>query len=236
MKLVHGLAARHIVLCLLAGLLAAVVPARAAAAPLFGQFYLAVDGGVVALQDTTLNYNGVQPNFDVSYDAGWVVSGAAGWRVLDRYRLEFEISRRANDVYSGYGYYCCCCSGSNGSNGSTDVTAYMVNGYYDFPTYGFWGFVPFIGAGVGRAQISQNIQGFFPQNGFNGTLSNSSGHALAYQAIGGMEFPLIPRRLSTTLEFRYLGSSGPTLQDIGGFTYKADYNSYSFMIGLRYGL
>jgi len=236
MKLVDGLAARHIVVCLLAGLLAAVAPARAAAAPLFGQFYFAIDGGVVALQDTTLNYNGTQPNFDLSYDAGWAVSGAAGWRVLDHYRLEFEISRRETDLYNGYGYYyCCCCSNSNGS---TDVTAYMVNGYYDFPVYGFWGFVPFIGAGVGRAQISQNIQGFFSQNvqGFNGTLSNSSGHALAYQAIGGLEFPIIPRRLSTTLEFRYLGSSGPTFQDVNGFSYKADYNSYTFTIGLRYGL
>jgi len=234
MKLVDGLAARPIVLCLLAGLLAAVAPARAAAAPLFGQFYLALDGGVVALQDTTLNYNGTQPNFDVSYDAGWAVSGAAGWRVLDNYRLEFEISRRETDLYNGYGYYCCCCSNSNGS---TDVTAYMVNGYYDFSNYSFWwGFVPFIGVGVGRAQITQNIQGVLNAQGFNFTLSDSSGHALAYQVIGGMEFPIIPRRLSTTLEFRYLGSSGPTFRDIGGFSYKADYNSYTFTIGLRYGL
>lgn len=231
MKLVDGLAARHIVVCLLAGLLAAVVPARAAAAPLFGQFYLALDGGVVALQDTTLNYNGAQPNFDVSYDAGWAVSGAAGWRVLDHYRLEFEVSYRANDVSSWYW----CCYGSNGSNGWTNATTYMVNGYYDFPVYAYAGFVPFIGAGVGRAQLSQNVQGF-NNSGFYTTLSNSSGHALAYQAIGGLEFPIIPRRLSTTLEFRYLGSSGPTFQDFNGFSYKADYNSYTFTIGLRYGL
>ena len=224
MKLVDGPEAHHIVSCLLAGLLAAVAPARAAAAPLFGQFYLALDGGVVALDDTTINYNGAQPNFDVSYDAGWAVSGAAGWRVLNSYRLEFEISRRQNDAYNSY--WCCY-----GSNGSTDVTAYMVNGYYDFPVYAYAGFVPFIGLGVGRAQISQNVRAFDGT-----TLSNSSGHALAYQVIGGLEFPLIPRRLSTTLEFRYLGSSGPTFQDVGGFTYKADYNSYTFTIGLRYGL
>jgi OmpA-OmpF porin, OOP family len=223
MKLVDSPATRHILLCLLASLLAAVAPARVAAAPLFGQFYLALDGGVVALDDTTIDYNGAQPNFKVQYDGGWAVSGAAGLRILDFYRLEFEISRRENDVSSWN--WCCY-----GSNGSTDVTAYMVNGYYDFPVYSYTGFVPFIGVGVGRAQILQNVQGF------GSTLSNSTGHALAYQAIGGLEFPLIPRRLSTTLEFRYLGSSGPTFQDVGGFAYKADYNSYTFTIGLRYGL
>jgi opacity protein-like surface antigen len=224
MKLVDGPATRHIVLCLLAGLLAAVAPARVAAAPLFGQFYLALDGGVVALDDSTINYNGAQPNFEVPYDGGWAVSGAAGLRVLDFYRLELEISHRENDVSNGY--WCCY-----GSNGSTHVTAYMVNGYYDFPFYAYAGFVPFIGLGVGRAQISQNVQ--FSDGT---TLANSNGHALAYQVIGGLEFPLIPRRLATTLEFRYLGSSGPTFHDVGGFAYKSDYNSYTFMVGLRYGL
>jgi len=224
MKLVDGPATRHIVLCLLAGLLAAVAPARVEAVPLFGQFYLALDGGVVALDDTTIDYGGAQPNFKIQYDGGWAVSGAAGLRILDFYRLELEISHRENDVSN---WYWCC----NGSNGSAHVTAYMVNGYYDFPVFPYTGFVPFIGAGVGRAQISRNVQ-FFDGS----TLSDSSGHALAYQAIGGLEFPLIPRRLSTTLEFRYLGSSGPTFQDVGGFGYKADYNSYTFTIGLRYGL
>ena len=224
MKLVDGPATRHIVLCLLAGLLAAVAPARVAAAPLFGQFYLALDGGGVALDDSTINYKGAQPNFEVPYDGGWAVSGAAGLRVLDFYRLELEISHRENDVSNGY--WCCY-----GSNGSTHVTAYMVNGYYDFPFYAYAGFVPFIGLGVGRAQISQNVQ--FSDGT---TLANSNGHALAYQVIGGLEFPLIPRRLATTLEFRYLGSSGPTFHDVGRFAYKSDYNSYTFTVGLRYGL
>jgi OOP family OmpA-OmpF porin len=223
MKHVDVPATRPVVLCLLAGLLAAAAPARVSAAPLFGQFYLALDGGGVALDDTTINYNGALPNFQIPYDAGWAVSGAAGWRVLNFYRLEFEISRRENDVSS---YWCCF-----NSNGSTHVTAYMVNGYYDFPVYAYTGFVPFIGVGVGRVQMSQNVQAFD-----GSTLADSGGHALAYQAIGGLEFPLIPRRLSTTLEFRYLGSSGPTFHDVGGFAYKSDYNSYTFTIGLRYGL
>jgi OmpA-OmpF porin, OOP family len=222
MNLLDGRPTLPIAACLLAGVLAAAAPTRSDAAPLIGQFYLALDGGVVALQDTTLDYGGAQPNIDVSYDAGWAVSGAAGCRVLDFYRLELEIAYRATDVYSAnWGYW---------ADGSTNVTTGMVNGYYDFPIFPYAGLVPFIGVGVGRAQFSQNVQLF------NGTLSNSSSHAFAYQAIGGVEFPIIARRLSATLEYRYLSSIRPSFQDVSGFSYKSDYNSHTFTIGLRWGL
>jgi opacity protein-like surface antigen len=220
MRVARNLRQSEIALLTAAGLLMTAAPGQAQAAPLFGGFYAALGGGAVGLEDTQLDYGGALPNSDVRFDAGWAVSGAVGWRVLDYYRLEFEISHRENDVLDvDPGFF---------SDGTMRATTYMVNGYVDLPVYSYSGVVPYIGAGIGRAQFTQNIQVS------GGTVSDSSSHAFAYQAIGGLEFPLIPRRMSTTFEYRYLSTTRPLFQDLGGFYYHSDYSSHTFLVGLRW--
>ena len=206
---------------LLAVLSLAAAPASAQFAPILNGFYLALDGGVVGLEDAQIDYGGAAPGGSMRLDAGWAVSGAAGWRVLDRYRLEFEISHRENDVRD--------IDTSFFAGGSVAATTYMVNGYVDFPAYFYSDVVPYVGLGVGRAQLSHDIQ----VDGF--TLSHSNSHAFAYQVIGGLEFPIISRRMSATLEYRYLATSRPLFQDQGGFFYHSDYDSHTFLAGLRWG-
>ena len=212
--------------CVTAGLIVAVAllaaaPARAQVAPLLRGFYLALGGGVVGLEDSDIDYGGALPTGTVSWDAGWAVSGAAGWRVLKYYRAELEVSHRENDVWTG----CCCCS----SGGWMHSTTYMANGYVDFPVYSYSGVVPYIGAGVGRAQLTQDLRVF------TGTLSHSDAHAFAYQVIGGLEFPVMPRRMSVTFEYRYLATQHPSFQDVNGLNYHSDYYSHAFLVGLRWG-
>jgi opacity protein-like surface antigen len=204
-----------------AALLLAAVPARAQVAPLLGGFYVALGGGVVGLEDADIDYGGALPNSSISFDAGWAVSGAAGWRILKYYRAEVEISHRENDVWGG----CWDCS----SRGSMNSTTYMANGYVDFPVYSFSGLVPYIGAGVGRAQLTQDLRFF------GGSLSHSNAHAFAYQVIGGLEFPVVPRRMSVTIEYRYLATTRPLFQDLSGLFYHSDYNSHTILAGLRWG-
>ena len=201
--------------------LLAAAPSQALAAPILGGFYLALGGGVVGLEDADIDYGGALGNGNIQFDAGWAVSGAAGWRVLRFYRIEFEVSHRENDISDvDFGF---------GGDGKMTATTYMVNGYVDFPTYSYSGFVPYIGAGVGRAQFTQDIQ----VDG--GDLSHSNAHAFAYQVIGGLEFPVMPRRMSVTFEYRYLATTRPAFQDLGGFNYHSDYNSHTFFAGLRWG-
>ena len=202
-------------------LLLTAVPARAQDWPFLGGFYVALGGGVVGLEDADIDYGGALPNGSISFDAGWAVSGAAGFRVLKYYRAELEVSHRENDVWGD----CWDC----GSRGSMDSTTYMANAYVDFPVYSFSGFVPYIGAGVGRAQLTQDIRGF------GGTLSHSNSHAFAYQVIGGLEFPVLPRRMSVTLEYRYLATTRPLFQDVNGLFYRSDYDSHTILAGLRWG-
>jgi opacity protein-like surface antigen len=221
MRCYESLPRGEIAAFVLAVLLLAAAPARAEVAPFLRGFYLALDGGVVGLEDADIDYGGAFSSGNIQFDAGWGVSGAAGWRVLDFYRLEFEISHRENDVNEvGPGF---------AADGSMTATTYMVNGYVDFPTYSYSGFVPYIGAGVGRAQFTQDIRIG------GGTLSHSNAHAFAYQVIGGLEFPVMPRRMSVTFEYRYLATTRPLFQDLGGFFYHSDYNSHTIFAGLRWG-
>lgn len=205
-----------------AGLWVAAAPAQAQDVPLFGGFYGTLGVGVVGLEDSNIDYGGAAPNYSIEYDTGWGVSGALGFRLLRHYRLEVEVSHRENDVYDvdpGFA-----------PGGTVMATTYMVNGYYDFPVYALTGFVPYVGVGVGRAQFSANVQ----LNG--GTLADSSSHAFAYQVIGGLEFPVIPRQMSVTLEYRYLATSRPLFQDMGGFFYHTDYDSHTVLFGVRWAL
>ena len=202
-------------------LLLTVAPARAEVAPLLRGFYLALDGGVVGLEDADIDYGSALPKGSVQFNAGWAVSGAAGWRILKYYRAELEVSHRENDVWGG----CWDC----GSRGSMNSTTYMANGYVDFPVYSISGVVPYIGGGIGRAQLTQDIEGF------GAALSHSNAHAFAYQVIGGLEFPVLPLRMSATLEYRYLATTRPLFQDVSGLFYHSDYDSHTVFAGLRWG-
>jgi opacity protein-like surface antigen len=221
MRSCENLARGEIAALFAAVLLLAAAPARAEVAPILRGFYLALDGGVVGLEDADIDYGGAFSNGNIEFDSGWAVSGAAGWRVLDFYRLEFEISHRENDVRD--------IDPSFFADGSMTATTYMVNGYVDFPIYSHSGVVPYIGAGVGRAQFTQDLV----VDGV--TLSHSNAHAFAYQVIGGLEFPVMPRRMSVTFEYRYLATTRPLFQDLGGFYYHSDYNSHTIFAGLRWG-
>ena len=220
MRIVPFLQKAGIALGVAAGLLLAAAPARAQQAPLFGGWYGALGVGFVGLGDTNVDYGGAAPNLNLEYYGGWVVSGALGCRVRRYMRFEVEISHRENDVYELGNFY--------PYNGIVTSTTYMVNGYYDFPVYWHTGFVPYIGLGVGRAQFTQDLN-------FNAvTVSSSTSHETAYQVIGGLEFPVIFRQMSVTLEFRYLTTSRPQFKDTSGLSFHTDYDSYSFLAGVRW--
>jgi opacity protein-like surface antigen len=216
----EGLPNGAIALLFVSAALACAAPADAQYRSILNGSYLALSGGVVGLEDADIDYGGALPNGRVRFDSGWAVSGAAGWRVLRLYRLELEVSHRDNDVTDVDGFR---------SGGSMTSTTYMVNGYVDIPALSDTGVLPYIGGGVGRAQFTHDLH----VDGF--TLAHSDSHAFAYQVIGGLEFPLIPRRMSATFEYRYLGTTRPLFQDQGGFFYHSDYDSHTFLAGLRWG-
>jgi hypothetical protein len=69
--------------------------------------------------------NGAAPNRDLSFNAGWALIGAAGYRPTPRFRVELEGGGRNNSISS--------INPGSGAGGSASATTLMLNGYVDIP-------------------------------------------------------------------------------------------------------
>ncbi len=126
------------------------------------------------------------------------------------------------------------------ARGSSRTYAGMINYYIDFlPNRR--NFRPYIGAGLGFAEVDHNVR-------YGMARFIDSDTVLAYQAIGGVsgDIPkrsrMSPEGMEWFAEFRYFGTTHPTLNRFGGppppinTLMKSEYNTYGMMIGLRLNL
>ena len=103
----------------------------------------------------------------------------------------------------------------------------MLNGYLDIPNAS--AITPYLGAGFGKAWISQSLT----VDGAPLTSGGNTSWPWAYQLMAGANVAISPR-LSAELEYRFFGSQRGLFQDAQGLFYNADYNNHSFLVGLRY--
>jgi opacity protein-like surface antigen len=160
-------------------------PAPAAAAAPATTQYISVSGGFIGKTDYDYGFaGGYKADSDV--DAG--AQGAIAWgsTVGGAWRAEIALGYRSqkNDTVVT----------QNGAklgvtDGKIKTLSVDINGYYDFPVAG--PVKPYLGAGVGVAQIS-----------FNDDLIDDKGDALTLQAIAGASFAVSPT-ISLFAEGRY---------------------------------
>jgi opacity protein-like surface antigen len=183
-------------------------------------FYLSLHGGVGLLGDTSLDYvNGAAPNRNVSFNPGWTVLGAAGYRVSPWWRTEIEFGGRGNGVGN--------ISPGTGPSGSVQTNSLMFNGYLDFPIQG--PVTPYIGAGFGKAWVSHSLA----VDGATLTPGGNTSWPWAWQVMAGANVP-IAQRWTVGAEYRFLSTQRGLFQDANGLFYNADYNNHSFLIGLTW--
>jgi opacity protein-like surface antigen len=183
-------------------------------------FYLSLHGGVGLLGDTSLDYvNGAAPNRNVSFNPGWTVLGAAGYRVSPWWRTEIEFGGRGNGVGN--------ISPGTGPSGSVQTNALMFNGYLDFPIQG--PVTPYVGAGFGKAWVSHSLT----VDGATLTPGGNTSWPWAWQVMAGANVP-IAQRWTVGAEYRFLSTQRGLFQDANGLFYNADYNNHSFLIGLTW--
>jgi opacity protein-like surface antigen len=96
----------------------------------------------------------------------------------------------------------------------------MANMYKDFPLG--TGFAPFIGGGIGIANVEADFVGF----GINGKKDDT---VFAYQVMGGGAIDLGPQ-LKLDLQYRYFATADPDFGHV-----EAEYRSHNFLLGLRFG-
>lgn len=140
----------------------------------------------------------------VKGDTGWTADVAAG-RSFGAFRTEGQLIYSEADHEIG--------------EGSTKVTAGLLNGYYDFSTG--TRLKPFIGAGVGVGQVK-----------LDGELSEDDDTGFAYQLQTGVAYP-INDRLSAQVAYRYLGVNDVEIGS-GASSIDGDYHEQAVTVGLSY--
>ncbi|SJM95957.1 putative Twin-arginine translocation pathway signal [Crenothrix polyspora] len=121
-----------------------------------------------------------------TYDPGFGISAALGYRLAERFRIEGELMYQYNELKNPWHYFGSNRVGSSHYSRDSDRmrVAFLVNGYYDFKNH--TAFTPFITAGIGGYHVSDY------------------GIAFAYQAGVGVNYKYNDT-FSFDLKYRYFG-------------------------------
>jgi opacity protein-like surface antigen len=168
------------ILGLASGCLLLALPALSFAA---SGMYGSINTGAAMAADSDVSWvtDGQSETEIWEHDAGYTVGGALGY-MIDKYRVEGEVSYQENDVDSVDGISVTPLSIE------TNALSFLVNGYLDFATGGVM--TPYITAGIGASRIEADIMGVFK---FDDTV-------FGYQLGVGVGFAMSE---NVTLDFRY---------------------------------
>ena len=195
------------------------------------QWYGGFSGGLNVANDIDFFSGALSADIDTEFDTGYALSGVVGADFGDVWeyggiRVEAELAYRSNDVdvHKTGG------TALAGSDGDVTALSGMVNVLHDFLPGA--DIRPYVGLGLGFAQISYND---FGVTAIPAVLDDED-TVLAYQAIAGASYALSPT-LALTGDYRYFAVDDPEVTlsaGAGGNTTDIEYDSHTFMVGLRY--
>jgi outer membrane protein OmpA-like peptidoglycan-associated protein len=197
------------------------------------------DGVYVGVEGGWSHMNGQSPDDPLTYqgttDEGYIVGGKVGYKTGQlRLELGFDFSQQnmstlsiTNDAGLGHRLGVGSLNGLSGAaSGSVQNEAFMANAIWDLRTDTRW--VPYIGMGVGGANLSLNGVGV------GGVpISNSSDFVFAYQPMVGVRY-MVSDRIQVGLEYRYFATVDPTFKDSSGQPYKDKYETHNVLLSLLY--
>jgi len=149
----------------------------------------------------------------VTFDSGFLVTGAVGYDFAGPLRAEAEYGWQQNDLdqlsYSN--------RIGNFNEGDLKTQSIMVNGYYDVDTGSPWS--PFVGAGIGWAKVDLDTPAL--------PLGDND-DVFAYQFMAGVAYN-ISSQLAVDAQYRFFDTQDATIQG-------ADFSTTSndLMLGIRY--
>lgn len=173
--------------------------------------------GMTILSDSDVTMLG--GNAEFQSDVGVGFGGSGGYEFGNNIRAELELSYRYNaaDKWIDGG-------GTSIVGGSATSFAVMANGFYDF---NMGQFVPYVGAGIGFAVVSAEID----QSGINQMDDND--FALAWQIAGGVGYKLTPK-FTLSFDYRLFATTDAELTMRDGTKIDAEYFTHNLMLGGRY--
>ena len=162
---------------------------------------------------------GYRPDADISIssspfenDPAFVINGAIGMELNPNIRVEGEIGFHLNTADQG--------------GSSVDWTfrtiSFMGNGYFDIPLQS--PLKPYIGAGVGFAQVNLEGEEFFTDD--------DSDLVLAVQLMVGLGYDISPKA-TLTFGYRYFTTTDPSF-NIAFDSFETEFTSHDFLFGARF--
>jgi opacity protein-like surface antigen len=181
--------------------------------------YIGGQAGVVFLSDSDIS-DSTGAFATAEFDSGLGFALVGGYS-FDMFRLEGELFYKSNDFDA--------ISDSTGSlsvDGDVTSLGLMVNAFYDFKTG--TPFIPYIGAGIGMAQVSVNDLSILGV-----TVLDDDDAVFAYQLIAGVGYA-VSNAVTLDLQYKYLATADPEFTDVVGDKIETEYSSHNVMVGLRF--
>jgi len=136
----------------------------------------------------------------VTYNLGYAAGAQLGY-AMGGPRVELEFTYRTNNANT-----IATASGTQSATGSLSAKALLVNLLYDFDTASEW--VPYVGVGIGAADVSANQIHAASATGLSGYLDGSS-TKFAAQFILGVEYQA-SQKFGVFIDWRGLWANGTT--------------------------
>lgn len=176
----------------------------------FNRFYITAGGGISAQSDLDGSTN-TATRYNIQFDPGFGAQGAVGAYINENLRVEGEVAYRIAD------YDQASAAGTTVTpTGDIMIGTAMGNLYYDVHLGS--SFVPYIGAGIGLAQIESNAVTIGAV-----TATTKDATELGFQVMVGVAYEY-SRTWSLGLDARYVGTSD------------ADVSATALSLNLRYSL
>jgi len=183
--------------------------------------------------------------FDSKWEPSWFIGAGVGYQFTDSLRADITGEYRFGSDFTGSDAYDTDSDGDiNGTNnydGEKEEAVFLVNAYWDLPTYGIM--KPYVGAGVGASWIRiSDFTDTSPNPLAIGLSGDTEQWNLAWALHAGLGFELSQNlTLDVGYRFLYLGDAGTEdlVTPAGG---NATFNPFNFnnimshdvKVGLRY--
>lgn len=197
----------------------------------FPVWYLGLRGSVNAMQGSDL---GTYPLPETDWNPGFAVGAAVGVKMpraliqpFAGLSFEGEITRYWQQIDNNRTDFFFPLMVASEGERDFDVTAFMVNAYYHFPTNTL--FTPYIGGGIGVAQVELANDPVAPQPGDN------KDTVPAWQLMLGLSFEEDPRALTEwNIGYRYFTTDDPEFDDGWGGKTIIENDIHSLEAGVRF--
>ena len=178
-------------------------------------------GGGLFVADSDMKLSGTPGRHTADYDAGFAISGAAGYRFDRHLRAEVEAGYREAEI----GELFIPGVGDLGGEWSVGVVTALVNVIYDID---YWDAlaVPYVGAGLGLGYVMLDSK---PDAALQ---IDASSAEFAWNALVGIRLRVFDNTL-LSMGYRYLATTDPNLSRTAG-RIASEFSSHEIFVGIGY--